>query len=98
MRPCLILEGEEPAIGVDRPTEIGKKAGAVVVPSEFVFAAELQSDRLTDFLRQDGGRLRDVAVAAAAVGVRAGVILHADLLDRKAEQARHAIPRLIDAL
>ena len=98
MTPGLVLEGDELAVGVDSRAQIGQKRGPIVVPTEFVFAAELQTDRLADFLRHDGCRLCHVAVATAAVRVRAGVVLHANLLDRQAEQTRDAVARLVDAL
>ena len=42
VRPRPILERDEFAVRIDARAHIGEKRGAVVVPAEFVLAAELQ--------------------------------------------------------
>ena len=70
---------------------------AVIVPAEFVLAAELNADRLAELLRHDGRGLRRFAVATAPEGVRSGVVLHANLFDRETQDSGQAVALRIDA-
>ena len=98
MTPRLIVERDELAVGVDGRTQLGEQGRAIVVPAELVSATELQSHGSADFLRKDRGRVRGLAVATVAVGVRARGVLHADLVERQAQQRRKAEAREVDRL
>jgi len=51
VRPGLIVERYELAVCIHRRSHIREQRGPVVVPTDLVFAAELYSHGLADFLR-----------------------------------------------
>ena len=96
--PRLVLPGRDLAVRVDGATNVCEVRRAVVVPAEFVLATQLQADWLAKFLRHDRGTFSGVGIAAAAVCVRTGEVLHAHLVGGQIDEPRNTRGYLIDAL
>lgn len=96
--PSVIFVGDELAGGVDAGAHLGDVRRAKIVPAVLVPSHELHAHGPPHRLRQDGGSLPGVLVAAAAERARAFVILHAHFLDRQAENLGQHIARVVHVL
>ncbi len=94
----MIFIGDELAVGVDRGPHLCKMSRTIIVPTMLVPAHVLHPDRPSDRLRQDGGGLRGVFVAASPIGAGAFVVLHANLVRRHAKNPRQHLARVVDVL
>ena len=85
-------------VGIRRGANFADMRGTVIVPAVLVPAHELQADGFAGELRENRGGLRDIVVAAVAVGAGTFVILHANLLGWQTENGSNGIPRGVNIL
>src|SRR5438128_3098857 len=86
--PVIELVGDDVAARIDPGAHVDRHAHGVVVPAVLVPAHVLKTNRLADFLRQNGSGMGGIDPWGAAIGAAAFVVDDSDVGGRQTGHLR----------